>query len=178
MDDLIARLSGRAADPVTAIDMAHMYDAPPARYAPADATECAAAEQRLGFQLPEPVRRVYTTVANGGFGPGYGLMGLIGGAPLDTGDSAVSLFENFRDGEDPEDPLWNWPAGLLPVCHWGCAIYSCVDCTQPDGPVVRFDPNGHALGEPWGAAFRQESESFEAWLGRWLAGTLPFELAT
>ena len=94
------------------------------------------------------------------------------------GDSAVSLYELWRDGEDPEDLLWAWPTALLPICHWGCAIYSCVDCTRPEAPVVRFDPNGHELGEPWEGAFRPEASSLEMWLRRWLAGTLPFELPT
>jgi hypothetical protein len=33
-------------------------------------------EHRLGRALPTILRTVYTTVANGGFGPGYGLVGL------------------------------------------------------------------------------------------------------
>ena len=177
MDDLIAQLSRRAAAPATAADM-HDGPAPAAPYPPADAAECAAAEARLRFPLPASVRRVYTAVANGGFGPGYGLIGLIGGAPLDTGDSAISLYERWRDEPDPEDPAWAWPAGLLPVSHWGCAIYSCVDCTRPEAPVIRFDPNGHELGTPWGPAFRPEAASFEEWLGRWAAGTLAFEVST
>jgi hypothetical protein len=30
--------------------------------------------------------------------------------------------------------------GQLPICHWGCAICSCVDCSQPTSDMVVFDP--------------------------------------
>lgn len=38
-----------------------------------------AAEKTLGFSLPPLLRDLYTQVANGGFGPGYGIFGLDGG---------------------------------------------------------------------------------------------------
>jgi hypothetical protein len=38
-----------------------------------------AAEDRLGFALPSLLARLWAEVANGGFGPGYGLFGLEGG---------------------------------------------------------------------------------------------------
>jgi hypothetical protein len=31
------------------------------------------------------------------------------------------------------------PSGLLPLCHWGCAIYSFVHC--PSGRIFGWDPN-------------------------------------
>ena len=174
MTDLLLQLAQRASNRSTAADLFDSeIDLGP--FPPVTQEECAEAAARLGVQLPESVRRVYMEIANGGFGPGYGLVGLITGARLDTGGSAISLYEVFREN-DPEDPLWSWPAGLLPVCHWGCAIYSCVDCTQVSAPVLRFDPNGHELGASWHSAFRLEARSFEDWLRRWTTGTLPFEL--
>jgi hypothetical protein len=42
-------------------------------------------EDSLGFRLPGFVRRLYTEVGNGGFGPGYGgVLGLAGGASNDS----------------------------------------------------------------------------------------------
>lgn len=38
----------------------------------------------LGFPLPPLLRALYTQLANGGFGPMYGLLGLAGGAPGDV----------------------------------------------------------------------------------------------
>ena len=42
-------------------------------------------ESLLGFPLPPLLRLLYTQVANGGFGPGYGVIGAVGGFPLDDG---------------------------------------------------------------------------------------------
>jgi len=39
----------------------------------------ATVESRLGFGLPPLLRELYTQVGNGGFGPGYGILGLEGG---------------------------------------------------------------------------------------------------
>ena len=55
--------------------------------------EIAEAERRLGFQLPELLRELYTCVGDGGFGPGYGFLGLIKPVPIGdfTGESVVEL---------------------------------------------------------------------------------------
>jgi hypothetical protein len=55
-------------------------------------------------------------VANGGFGPAYGLIGVVGGAADDRRKNAVELYAEYRT-PDPSDPHWAWPAKLLPVCH-------------------------------------------------------------
>jgi hypothetical protein len=34
-----------------------------------------------------------------------------------------------------------WPIGLIPICEWGCGIASYLDCSRPEVPVVRLDPN-------------------------------------
>jgi SMI1 / KNR4 family (SUKH-1) len=39
-------------------------------------------ERQLGFSLPPLLRLLYTQIANGGFGPGYGITGAIGGYPF------------------------------------------------------------------------------------------------
>lgn len=47
-------------------------------YGPLLDEELRESEEMLGFPLPEFVRRVYTQVGNGGFGPGYcGVLGLL-----------------------------------------------------------------------------------------------------
>jgi hypothetical protein len=48
-------------------------------FPPATLTELERAERRIGRQIPELLRRVYTEVANGGFGPGGGLASLTEG---------------------------------------------------------------------------------------------------
>jgi hypothetical protein len=137
--------------------------------------ELARAEQELGFPLAAALHDVYGLVANGGFGPGYGLIGLVGGVVSDLGKDVVDEYR-MRVQLDAEDPEYFWPAGVLPLCHWGCAIYSCVDCRTPEASVIRFDPN--PVGDDWSIAWGLESPSLTHWLGRWLAGEELFESGT
>jgi hypothetical protein len=125
-------------------------------------------EAASGLRLPPWLRAVYLTVANGGFGPGYGLLPLLPGGVADPGESALELYRQFRQ-PDPDDPRWSWPAHLLPLCDWGCAIRSCVSCRSEKGAVIRFDPNGHGPGASWRSAFTPESSSVRAWLLEWAA---------
>ena len=140
----------------------------------ASAAEVAEFEARVGRPLPPLWRRVYSEVGNGGFGPGYGLLGLVTGARTDEGKSAAEFVELLQQS-DPDDPGWAWPDGLVPVCHWGCAIYSCLDLRSAAAPVVRFDPNGHGTQEGWDGAWWAEAETSGAWLRAWAEGRLAFE---
>jgi hypothetical protein len=140
-----------------------------AAYPPITPARLSDTEQHLGFSLPHLLGRIYTEIANGGIGPGYGLLGITDGAPDDLGHTALDLYQIYRQS-DPDDPLWYWPPAMLPICHWGCAIYSCLDCRTPNTPVLIFDPNGHTLGTPWNDAFLPHTASFEEWLTLWLDG--------
>ena len=136
---------------------------PSAAPPPASADELAEAERRLGFALPSLLRRLYTEVANGSWGPGYGPTVAIGGARVDLDDGLVDWYRTMRDaGADPDDASWpGWPDRLVAVCHWGCAIWSCVDCST--GRVIRFDPN---VG--WLAAWGLERPTLAVFLEDWL----------
>src|SRR5438067_9804857 len=48
-------------------------------YPPATEQQLLATEAALGFQLPSILRNLYAQVANGGFGPGFGIVGTLGG---------------------------------------------------------------------------------------------------
>jgi SMI1 / KNR4 family (SUKH-1) len=135
---------------------------------PATPEQLAESQGRLGFQLPHAVRQLYTQVANGGFGPAYGVLGLVGGAPDEMDETAVDSYLGRR-----QEP-WPWPKYLLPFCNWGCLIYSCVDC-RPDSDtvrVIRVDPNGIDDDDPatLAAAFRDEGYTLDGWLQAWLDG--------
>jgi len=121
--------------------------------------ECA-----LGFPIPAPLRRLYSEVGDGGFGPGYGFYSLASGTKHLANESVVSLYTLWRKG-DPEDPSFSWPYMLLPVLDWGCAIRSCVDCSTPSLPIIRHDPN---VAGP--LQFRNEGWDLEEWLQAWLGG--------
>jgi hypothetical protein len=146
---------------------------------PASEREVLEAEQHLGFALHPLVRRLYLEVGNGGWGPEHGAPGLIGGARPDLpGDGAVAWYSAMRK-PDPDDPTWpGWPHGLFPVTHWGCAIWSCVDCILESGEVVRFDPNvaGTFSDDPWRGVWLPESPSLSIWLAAVVDGDSPFEL--
>lgn len=128
----------------------------------------AEAERRLGFPLPILLQELYCEVADGGFGPSYGILPLLSSVPerklangsLTAVESVVELYELFRNG-DPENPSWSWPERLLPILDWGCAIRSCVDCSTLSLQVVRDEPYVSRV---------TESPSLEQWLHRWIEG--------
>jgi len=138
--------------------------------APAGPEEVASAERELGFRLPSLIRSLYLEIANGGFGPGYGLVGLPGGVPdIDSGKDLISLYSAFRQ-PDPSDKLWKWPEELLPVANIGCGMYYCLNFRSAAGAITWFEPNPHADGEPWDDAFIPLVDSTEGWFRAWLNG--------
>jgi hypothetical protein len=142
---------------------------------PASPRELGELERLTGLDLPQFLREVYLSVANGCFGPAYGLMPLTR-HPLDEREETIlEVYRSFLL-PDTEDPAWAWPKSLLPICDWGCAIRSCVDCSSGEGAVIRFDPNGHGPGARWESAFEEESPSIRSWLMSWATGTLQFDL--
>jgi len=122
----------------------------------------AALEAAIGAPLPPFLRRVYAEVADGGFGPGGGLLGAA---------AAGAAYGRMRDGTElPRGRTW--PDGLLPVVERDPGYY-CVDCTSPEGRVVDWDPEELAefSGEKaFAASFSQEAPSVEAWLESWVGG--------
>ena len=152
-------------------EVASSQDLPPT----ASPKEVAELEATTGLRLPPFLREVYLNIANGCFGPGYGLMPLTRHPLDDAEETVLGVYQSFRL-PDPEDPAWSWPTSLLPICDWGCAIRSCVDCSSAEGAVVRFDPNGHGPGVPWESAFEEENSSVQEWLLAWAAGILSFDL--
>jgi hypothetical protein len=136
---------------------------------PAKSSELEADEEQLGFELPSLLKRIYLEIGNGGFGPGYGMIGMSSGVPDSMGKTAPEIYRLLRS-KSLEDPVWFWPDRLLPICEWGCAICSCVDCAVPNFPIRIFDPNLHNDAELWSDAFFDEAESFEAWITAWAFG--------
>jgi len=126
---------------------------------PADASTIAAAEQRFGHALPPAVRRVYTEVANGGFGPAEGLV------PI---DAAVMQYEELRSpGMMPRGRAW--PDGLLPLVSRDPG-WDCVDAAT--GRVVEWDPeelSERSTEAVFQRSFRESFASVEEWLSDWLS---------
>ncbi|WP_394843175.1 SMI1/KNR4 family protein [Pendulispora brunnea] len=132
----------------------------------ADADTIATAERLLGFAIHPDLVELYTKVANGGFGPEYFLLGVgEAGHRADTNRSAEAEYQAFR-AKDPEQPSSFWPARVLPIHHWGCAIYTCIDCDSDEGTLYRFDPNG--VDDDWSTAWLLEGRTLAHWLRGWL----------
>ncbi len=106
---------------------------------PVDEATPARAEAALGFSLPPLLAELYLRMGDGGFGPEYGLLPLLDSPP--SGEpAAVSQYLANRE-EGLKDPDWPWPEGVLPISHWGCAMYACVDCRSPQAAVLLFEPD-------------------------------------
>lgn len=156
IDDLVQRVATRAAS--------DSKDLPE----PVDNAQIAEAERQLGIALHPLLARLYSEVADGGFGPEYRLLPLLG-----PGSSVVGEYLTRREAsvgvEHPE-----WPEGVVPILTWGCAMYAGVDCLSEDGQVLLFEPNPYSGGS-WEECWFLDSASLAAWLETWLAGTGWFE---
>jgi hypothetical protein len=160
---LVSALRLRAGSAHTQSDMSNWKPLPE----PATTAKIAAAESRLGFALPSVVSHVYGQVANGGFGPGYGLIG-IGGGRRGFANAGRRWFCEDEYLNVRADPEITWPAGALPVVDWGCAIYSCVDATQPDAPMLRAFCD--LLYDDPPIAVTPMNCTFTEWLQAWVDG--------
>lgn len=126
---------------------------------PATPAQLDAAEARLGFPLPPALRRVYAEVANGGFGPGGGLL------PVERAVDAYA--ELTRVPYLPKAGVW--PTGLLPI---GDVDPGYVTLDVRSGRIVDWDPEDltERSGErAWEATFTEAASSLEAWLWAWLS---------
>ena len=155
-------------------DIGIVKDSDPLRiaftYPPATPEQLAATEQALGFPLLPLLRTLYSELANGGFGPGYGLRGAIGGfgTPVEpineyTDDNTLvgcyarrEARARFIDLAEYADQ-WQmhsrarypslrlasrlWPAGILRICDLGCVQEICMD---RDGQLYLETPATHA----------------------------------
>jgi hypothetical protein len=133
MPNLIERIQLRASNPATQTDMPNPRALP--RIALAEELEMT--ETQLGFALPAFLKRLYLEIANGGFGPGYGLIGTTGGARDDRGfirDLHAADNEPARRTRHP-----NWPEHAIRICNWGCGLYSLVDCSSLE--MILFNPD-------------------------------------
>jgi hypothetical protein len=143
--------------------------------APASAEKLAAAERRLGFELPPLLRRLYADVANGGFGPGPGILGVKGGRKNDHGKTIEDLYAEMLEAVQ-ENRRWVWSPGLLPIVDQG-GVYVCVGAAAPYRMVEfdfeELDEEGPDGG--WSRAFSDVSPSLVDWLAAWLARPTPAE---
>ncbi|HEX5102249.1 MAG TPA: SMI1/KNR4 family protein [Pirellulaceae bacterium] len=112
-------------------------------------------ERSIGFALPPLLRSCYLEIANGGFGQGYGIIGVKGGHESDFGD-VVSTYQELKSCVEYFGN--KWLPGLLPFCAWGCNIFSCVSCHDERLPIFTFEE-----GKVWHEDYNL-NDFFEMWM--------------
>ncbi|HMB75419.1 MAG TPA: SMI1/KNR4 family protein [Kiloniellaceae bacterium] len=127
---------------------------------PASDADIAAAEAAFGFALPDDLKQLYSSVGNGGFGPGAGFRSLA---------ALAAAYRDFRSA--PQGPCdETWPAHLLPIVPVDMGE-ACYDLTT--GQIVRWDQE-ELVDEAeedtaWDRSFMPWAESLATWLDGWLA---------
>lgn len=144
-------------------------------FAPATSTQIQETETLLGFSLPPFLQMVYTEIANGGFGPAYGIRGAVGGFAEGTGTivqhyqslcedrSLIDIHLEARVAQEAGElviPFEQWPRALFSICEWGCAIQISLDAAT--GIVYRVEPSGD------GYHITREAVSLQEWLAQWM----------
>jgi hypothetical protein len=170
MDALIARIKARVADPLRAVDAAAWVCPRPTVAPPATGAEVDAAEAALGFAIPPLLRRLYTEVGNGGFGPNYGLEGVPTIPPVPGTGDIVALYRMYCCDPAPEHLAHVWPHGWVPLIGGGCLYMECADFLRAPDAVVLFDGNDCHPDRPVIESLRPVAVSLEARLEAWLAG--------
>jgi hypothetical protein len=136
---------------------------------PATEDQVAAAERHFGVALPPLLRRLYLEVANGGFGPGPGLLGVSGGWRSVKGRSMEQLYDEMLEARQ-EHRRWIWPPSLIPIVDYD-GPFAAVDASTPDGRIVEFDfeeLDGEGRDGGWSRAFQDKADSLEAWFEAWV----------
>jgi hypothetical protein len=129
-----------------------------------------AAEASFGFPIPPLLRRLYTEVGNGGWGPNYGLDGIpAGGAEPDEND-IVGVYRSCIAPERAlESPAVDWPRGLVMLIGRGCVDYEVCDFLLPPYPVYLLSGDTWDLERPVIEALTPVAASLAERLEAWLA---------
>jgi len=166
-EELIEALLARARDPERRTDIKGARSG--SLRAPANLDALDLAEATIGRPLPLLLRAIYLRVADGGFGPGHGLLSLLSADSRDDSDTLAGRYQ-LASIRDPDDSGWIWPPHLVPFCDWGGWVSSCADCSTEQGAVLTFDPDSYEKGRSIEFAFARTHASVEAWFSDWLAG--------
>lgn len=169
MDRLIGRIKRRVADPLRAVDAAEWVRPIPAMAPPATEADVDAAEAALGFPVPRLLRRLYTEVGNGGWGPHYGLQGIpTGGVEPDASDIVGFYRECLSPQRALESPAVQWPRGLITLISRGCVDYEVCDFVRPPYPVFLLSGDTWDLERPLEECLELVAKSLESRLEMWV----------
>ncbi len=113
-------------------------------------------EEVISVPLPPLLPRVYTTLANGGFGPGYGLLGAPGAVLLDPHPKTRGYYGLFH--------LQDYFGRAIPLCDWGCFIGSYLDPDSGRVPRRYLDEEVEAASlSDWLDAWSASDEAVALW---------------
>ncbi len=90
-------------------------------------------------------------LANGGFGPGYGLLGIGGDKVDDDGRTLTELRRLILSAEEFKLPI-------IPLCDWGGGAWSMIDCYT--GNILTCSELG----------LKELGVKFNAWILQWAEG--------
>lgn len=155
-DELIRTIKIRVQSPRRRSDL---RTNPPPLFPPVEPAQIARAEAALGLTLPPFLSRLYREVANGGFGPGSGLVGLQGGHGDSAGLTLVEVYRLFRRADE------GWPGSLLPLWEGDPPIWFGVDVRSAEGRIL--------IDDEYGA--RPTVFTLRTWFEAWLNGVNLFE---
>ncbi len=127
--------------------------------APATAATLDRVEAQLGMPLPRFLRRLYGEVADGGFGPGAGLL---------SADRLLAAYRDLRSSPPSEAEDDEWPEELLPLVAVDDVHFACLEAAT--GRVLETDYDEIESDDD--VTFRLTLSEIAASLQAWLAGWL------
>ncbi len=174
MDDLIKRIKRRVADPIAFLDSASWVRPLPMPAPPASVTDVDAAEAAMGIAFPSLLRRLYTEVGNGHWGPSYGLYCLPTAGATPAEDDMVGFYlECISPERLTEAPAVEWPTGLVPLIGRGCVDYELCDFLAPSNPVLLLSGDTWDLDRPLNNSLEVVASSLAERLENWLDSSKP-----
>jgi hypothetical protein len=158
---LVEAIQRRIADPSRLSDYADITH--PDLLPTATGEEVEAAESKIGSPLPPILSRLLLEVANGGFGPGDGLLGVgPGGHKIEVADISLNL-PDFYLVLVKDDRLWD--KDQVVIVDWGDGIWGTVSLSTGVVSTFRGGTDTYEAQH-----FEPTGVDLETWLLRWARG--------
>jgi hypothetical protein len=155
--------------PAGSVEAVEYYQDSPRRplFPPVTATEVENAERKIGHRLPELIRRLYTEVANGGFGPdARGFACITDGNRDPRGVVWPSAVRIYQRGQKSG----GLPASWFELTPGGCSMYWYMSLTDAGNPVLLYDADGRDDGQRPEDGVTHVTSSLRRWLWTWADG--------